>query len=384
MSNKTSTPLTFYYKKICAIVCLVCITLVTANAQTPSKSESQKWLNQLISQHKKNVDATDFKVNKIRDLEYNFKLIRATVYTDCESDDCGKKMEGVITPKGDTIPPVFNKVDQFSTGNLILHHASRTLQLSPSNKVVKTYDYFGDFESNIAVFIIDGQYGISNDRGNVILKPSYDYLGGVDNLSRIPARKNDEWIILERRGNNVSPRKNAATTSKSGKLQAIKIQNPETGLWALMNDAAAPITAFKYEELIPFGNGKTIGQIDYLWGLIDEKGEELTDFVYDQIFQSFGSNYMVAQGVTGTKYGLINNKGEEVIPVTYGRIAKEPLHSKRINGLYWVVEKSSGQWGILDFKGQPLTAMQYQQVDIADYDNPKGFLEGKWVELLKK
>jgi len=195
------------------------------------------------------------------------------------------------------------------------------------------------------------------------------------------------WTILERKGNKILPKVNKDTTANKSSVQnqkLLKIQDPSTKRWALLNDNAEVVTPYKYQTVITFPGGTAIGQVNYLWGLIGYDGTEFSDFIYEKIFNSYGSNYMVAIGESAPKYGLISDIGEEIIPVNYKQISKEPLHSKRINGLYWVVEESEGQWGLLDLSGQPITAMTYEKVNVKDYDNPKGMIDGKWVELLGK
>lgn len=352
-------------------------------SQTLSKVQGKRLLDSLLQSSGK----IAYEISRISPLEYNFQLLRADINIDCDKRNCRKVRKSIITPKGDTLAPIFTDIVQFSTGNIVLINDFKSFQVTPNMKVMKVYDQFNDFENGLAVFVEDGRYGICNGAGSVLLKPSYDYLGAADNLNRIPAKNEGKWTILERKGNKITPQFSSDTTQinkKGPALKAIKIQNPQTRLWAILDDKAQQVTPYKYQAVIPFSGGTTIGQVNYLWGLIAYDGQELSEFIYEKIYKSYGTNYMVSVGDTSPKFGLISDKGEELIPISYRQISKEPLHSDRIKGLYWVVEESNNLWGLLNLEGQPLTGMNYEKINVSDYDNPKGLSDGKWIELLKK
>lgn len=385
MSNSTTlSNFNFLQKNVLVLAVILCSSF-SGYSQSLSKSENQRWLNNLLTTNGNAESIPDYQIRRVSELENNLQLVKATVFTDCQTGDCKKTGRGLITPKGDTLAPLFKEVIQLSTGNVILKGAEKNLQITPNLKVVKVYDEFYDFEGGLAVFVQDGRYGICNSAGIVLLKPTYDYLGAVDDQNRIPARKGDEWIILERNENKITKRKSDQGESGGKKIiKSIKIQDPKTGLWALLNDNVEQITPYKYRAVIPFAGGITIGQIDYNWGLIDTEGKEISTFEFDGIAQSYKGHFKVSKGRKKSKYGLLNNKGEEVIPVMYNRISKDPIFSSRIDNLYWVVKEDNNKWGILAINGKPLTLMRYQKIDVRDYNNPKGLLDGKWVELLKK
>lgn len=322
-----------------------------------------------------------YEIDTIVFLEKDFQVMEVSLLYDCYGDLCTMTAKGLITPMADTLNPVFYDILQLATGDLILKGLRKDLQINRDMEVVKSYDRFGRLVNGLAVFVENGLYGASDEFGNVIVSPTYDYLEEIDSQGRMAARNADTWTILL----DLLPDEDIEDDwGFDESISLIKVQHPQSRLWALIDEDAKQVTSYNYEEINTFPNGTAAAQLDYSWGLISYEGEELTPFKYDQIGEPSVSSHIISKGAFMTRFGLLSDEGLELTAMKYSMISSFPIFSDRLDDFFWVVKELKGDWGLISEQGKVLTPMIYEEIEIKSYDNPKGLINGSWVELFKK
>lgn len=111
------------------------------------------------------------------------------------------------------------------------------------------------------------------------------------------------------------------------------------------------LTDFVYEECsrVGFVDGVLPVKKDGKWGYVNDKGEEITEFIYDaagtggESIWTYTKMYASTNGYTvvrqGDKWGLIDNKGNTVVEPIYDDISQ--VTNK---GLFWI--KRDGKWAV--------------------------------------
>ena len=87
--------------------------------------------------------------------------------------------------------------------------------------------------------------------------------------------------------------------------------------WGYINEKGTLITPIKYDFVYDFFQGVAMVRIGAQYGLIDTSGKEITPVKYDLIDDNDFYNHRPAAALLNGKWGFINEKGEEVIPFIY-------------------------------------------------------------------
>lgn len=145
-------------------------------------------------------------------------------------------------------------------------------------EISEKYTYAPEFIYNVAVVHENGKYGLLGTHLKTILPPQYDSIGTISKKIVVVGNEN-KYGYLNLQGKIVVP------------LIYDKIEdNP-----------------YRFEDRIRVRLGDK-------WGVIDPKGEKITDFVYDEI-QQYSSD--LAGFYRDGKGGYINRDGKVVIPARY-------------------------------------------------------------------
>lgn len=107
------------------------------------------------------------------------------------------------------------------------------------------------------------------------------------------------------------------------------------------------------------GDKLTVATLDNTsWALVNEKGELLTDYVFDNII--YINDTLI--GVTkGNKEGIINKQGEQILPTVYDGITLYDNHYFRLH--------QDGKYGVADPLGNIVLPLEYDGIGSLDSDD---------------
>ena len=209
------------------------------------------------------------------------------------------------------------------------------------------YDYVEDFHEGLAAVKVKkgGKSGYINKKGKVVIPLKYGYARDFhEGLAAV--EKGGKSGYINKKGKVVIPFKYFNATSFSGGLA--QVDNLGSSIWTTINKKGIAIAQYsepnKVDDKFVFINkkGKKIVLTDYLsiepfseglafalnkngkWGYIDENGNPVTEFEYDDVDASAAYQFDTRfhdGGVLvrkGDKYGAINKEGKVVIPIEYG------------------------------------------------------------------
>ncbi len=174
--------------------------------------------------------------------------------------------------------------------------------------------------------------------------------------------------------------------------------------WGLINLKNSKLTAPEFKDLIP-GNKSIIASVpdsyklNNLFGLLNHSGKTLINFKYNSI-EGFGANFIVSKKIDeNIRFGFINQKDELILPFDYYSASKvtnnifafknldqdldliDPngsfLLDVKIDGVdvftdHLLIVSKNGKKGLVDFKGDDIAPINYQEFFI----NDNGFLNG--------
>jgi len=180
--------------------------------------------------------------------------------------------------------------------------------------------------------------------------------------------------------------------------------------WGLINLKNSKLTAPKFEDLIP-GNKSIIASVpdsyklNNLFGLINHSGKTLINFKYNSI-EGFGANFIVSKKIDeNIRFGLINQKDELILPFDYYSASKvtnnifafknldqdldliDPNGSFLLNVKiddvdvftdHLLIISKNGKKGLVDFKGDKIASINYQEFFINDNGLLNGLPEKNW------
>lgn len=170
------------------------------------------------------------------------------------------------------------------------------------------------------------------------------------------------------------------------KIHSICLENEKFGVIDLKTGKA--IIPFKYDEIV----GTSItniakGLINGKWGLIDNKGNEITRFIYDNISSDFLDGYSV---MLNNKFGIIDVNGKEIIPNIYEDIYSVSFNNNEENdfnkykSLFYndiIAVKLNNKWGYLNRNNINITPIIY---DTIKNFNEEVAIVGKYIFFGKR
>ena len=190
--------------------------------------------------------------------------------------------------------------------------------------------------NNLAVIEKDGMYGYINQDWQMAIPFRFWYAEDFKNGFAAVKNKNSRWGIIDTNGNYVIQPKYDNLFIDENKLILFKI----SGSWqkitnfdgdifydwiggkaGIMNICGDEIKPAIYDGLSFVGNGLIRGKIQENWGLLTNKGNELTQFKYTYIFNSTNDLMIANNGgiiedgyLIGGLWGYLDINGQEVSP----------------------------------------------------------------------
>lgn len=181
---------------------------------------------------------------------------------------------------------------------------------------------------------LNGKFGFLNQRAEMVVEPLYDDVGFCWIEGMMPVKIEDKWgfineageVIGEIKYNQVKDFYNGlASVNIGGKVEEITIEDEDEygdiiyvtefdtvgSKWGVINTKGEIKVPFLYEMPIKFEMGQTVAIAYQNWkyGLIDKNGNEVTEFIYDDLGPFVDGK---AKARLNGEVFYINAKGERI------------------------------------------------------------------------
>ncbi len=220
------------------------------------------------------------------------------------------------------------------------------------------------------IYPFSGKWGVLNHQGKVIIPAVFDELRSIT----LKGEDGDKIYFIANRGKN-------AYSDYEMELH--------TGNYGVIDEQGNEIIPFEYQEIYQGGKNQLIvnkgGKNTYYyyefiilggkWGVIDLKNQVKVPIIYDEVMP-LGKNYVVRKDakikegdngsfMVGGKYGVVNENNVLLVPFSYDYI--EAYNSDSLiyvaTGCKWSEEGDygvyGGKWGALNQKGQVVFTLNF-------------------------
>ena len=393
---------------------------------------------------------TDFLYTKPSDFDGDFSIVfkeKGYVLLDKSGKEMGESLDFLIKLNNDNYFFSKGNKNQFGVINSTLkeeYYFDEKNILFLDTLIIKSDNKFGFVVTNGEVIIepiynqlkrlndklffalSENKWELINLKGEKITSEVYDEVKSVSN-NLIAVKKNNLWEVINLEGNSIITdkffhisnfNKGVARFDKSNSfVREGWNQYKYSGKWGLLNNTGKKLVSGKYGYITDFYDNDIAwvrNEDDFQnskWGLIDFKGNELTEIKYTleykdiinkDVLKNSENLFRVNIGgkvvdeyvydlnkVDGGKWGFINKDGKEVIPFiyNYANSFNEGLASVELNEKYGVIDKSGKlvidtnyfyighfregranvftddfMWGFIDKKGKKISEFTYNSV----------------------
>ena len=284
------------------------------------------------------------------------KLVVSCIYSMAEDfeDGCARVAKSVDSWSGEwglidtdgkeIVACQYHSIDKFIDGIAI---ASKEIDdeykygfINKKGEVIvpMNYDRVEEFSNDVALIVQNGKYGFVNEKGEEVVHCTYDFAFSFEEGSELATCQSGENIhCVDNEGNIV---------------------------------LSFNINASRYNTFDNFYEGFMIVAVyseekeKRIYGVIDEKGNEIVPCKYDAI-EYFSDGLAVVR--SEDKYGCINEKGELVIPCEImGRIYGFT------DGLSWVYE---GFYYAIDKKGEVKIVLPKDMTPVTAFNDGRAIVK---------
>ena len=126
------------------------------------------------------------------------------------------------------------------------------------------------------------------------------------------------------------------------------------GKFGLLNQSGEELIPFRYEEICPLKENRAIVRKNNRYGFSDHAGKEVIEVKYDSA-QNFERGLSIVR--LKNKYGIINRKGDLILPLVYDQI-------KKINKNMFAVQEGNNQWALHNRAGPRLNDRYFNSIDV--------------------
>lgn len=175
----------------------------------------------------------------------------------------------------------------------------------------KTWEEIGIFSDGLALVKDNSKWGYIDAQGNKVIDTKFDIASGFTKGAAV-VKLNDKFFLINKKGEPINNTKyEAAGTPDNGTFPVQKDK-----LIGLIDSKGNTIIDFKqtYASLLYMSEDRVWASKDGKWGLLDDTGKALTEFIYDGA-NYFKNGYSVV--LLNDKYGLINKAGKFIVPAEY-------------------------------------------------------------------
>ena len=189
----------------------------------------------------------------------------------------------------------------------------------------------------------------------------FDYIGKFENgLAKIAKDIISEYVNRDRINQYFSIHEGISYRGNKYKIGYL-------GLFGMINEQGEIIIPFEFDEIEQFLNDRAKAKKEGKWGYINEQGEIIIPFEFDEIEQFL--NDRVKAKKEG-KWGYINEQGEIIIPFEFDEIGQ--FLNDRAKA------KKEGKWGYINEQGEIIIPFEFDKIEQFLNDRVKAKKEGKW------
>jgi hypothetical protein len=175
----------------------------------------------------------------------------------------------------------------------------------------KKWDGIGIFSDGLALVKENSKWGFIDAQGNKVIDTKYDLASSFTKGAAI-VKQNDKYFLINKKGEPVNANKYDAAG------------NPDNGTFPVQKDNLTGLIDSKGNIIIDFK--QSINSLLYMaedrvwvskdgkWGLLDNTGKAITEFIFDGA-NFFKNGYALVK--QNDKYGVINKGGKFVLPAEY-------------------------------------------------------------------
>lgn len=272
-------------------------------------------------------------------------------------------------------------------------------------------DNLGDYFDNRILVSYNGKRGYIDRLGREVIPIKYDNINYFSDYNEMIVCENDKWGLLDYDGNVIIPtiydnsvnfiNRNYCVAIKNGKAGVIDKHNneivsfshdPETlkcyeELGIIVCDRQGRVGAFNFNKkiIIPFvyskigyfnNIGKAIAIKNSKYGIIDNKGNIVVDFLYDEM-GDYDQCYIGDDRLISMRkkkhWGFIDDSGNEIISPQY----------EEVRGFFgdWAPVKKNGKWGFIDERGNIIVELIYDDLYSYGENSATVYKDGKKIEV---
>ena len=134
------------------------------------------------------------------------------------------------------------------------------------------------FSEGHSAIEIDGKWGLINEKGEYVIEPQYDFLGGLHN-GLISFRQSDLTGFLDVNGNVVIKPQFYWVDEFSEGLCVVSTdwQTDDPRLYGYIDATGNLVIDYKYQHAHKFENGIGKVQLNNLWGAVDKEGDVVVE-----------------------------------------------------------------------------------------------------------
>ena len=233
-------------------------------------------------------------------------------------------------------------------------------KISESYTMLKNFEkisFFSETAPSVAAVKRKGDYYFidSNNNKRIYVGAKYQYLDGFAINGYAKFERNNKFGYIDIEGNEIVYGLNDCLSFDDGNYTFIKKDDS----WKMINSEFENVGDNEYEHVFvdelgrSFLNNRAFVRKNNKYALVDEKGDVLTDYIYDEV-HLFKSKKQYAAVKINDEYCFINNKGEKI------REQKADGIKSYSCGLAPV--KIDGFWGFINLDGKIIIEPKFEQV----------------------
>jgi len=201
--------------------------------------------------------------------------------------------------------------------------------------LILTFYSLSTFSQDVIPFSEGGKWGLKESSGDVIVTPSYDYIG---------------WT--------------ASGQEFAGELIGFQ----KNGFWGLLNSKGKQVVDPLYRSIDYKGGSfyiaSSLGKLSKqtLYGLLDKKGKVISSFRYQNITYGYDGQYIVREQIEGrTQSGIIVPDESVILEISYQKI-------EVINQDQYLIKSFNGLNGVFNKSGKIIIPISYDQIQLTEND----------------
>lgn len=206
---------------------------------------------------------------------------------------------------------------------LVWHFLNGFARVSPDNnakvwsfinksgkEIASGFQNANDFNFGLAAVKLNGKWGVINENGKQVIKPSFDSAGVFGECKLINVLIDKKYGFANKKGKlEIEPRFDN-TLPFSDDLAAVKIRSK----WGFIDKEGIEKIHVQYDSVKSFSEGYAAVKMDSMWGFIDRDGKVKIELKYSAV-TSFKNGYayvFIRKNKSEIGIGFIDRSGQLV------------------------------------------------------------------------